>query len=116
MIATHLLLLMVVCFEVVTLFCGAANADAHIAIDMATVANLVTVVMTQGCSFLWAKARKKSSLGIIPDAENVQDGVGPDAHALHCCACRPQPRAFRKLRPIGPCSFFQNRIKTSQGR
>jgi hypothetical protein len=34
---------------VVTLFSfGPANADAHIAIDMATVANLVTVVIPQG--------------------------------------------------------------------
>jgi len=36
------------CFEVATLFCGAANADAQIAIDMATVANFVTVVISQG--------------------------------------------------------------------
>jgi hypothetical protein len=38
------------CFEVVTFtfFCGAANADAQIAIDMATVAILVTVVIPQG--------------------------------------------------------------------
>jgi hypothetical protein len=35
------------CFEVATLLLGAANADAQIAIDMATVANLVTVVMNQ---------------------------------------------------------------------
>ncbi len=35
-------------FEVVMLFCGAANADAQIAIDRATVANLVTVVITTG--------------------------------------------------------------------
>jgi hypothetical protein len=36
------------CFELVTvvaLFCGAANADAQIAIDMVTVAILVTVVI-----------------------------------------------------------------------
>jgi len=39
-----------------TVLVGAANADAHIAIDMATVANLVTVVMAQGCAFLPAKA------------------------------------------------------------
>jgi hypothetical protein len=43
--ATHLLALTGVCFEVATLLLGAANADAQIAIDMATVANLVTVVM-----------------------------------------------------------------------
>ena len=37
------------CFEFfVMLFCGAANADAQIATDMATVASLVTVVMTKG--------------------------------------------------------------------
>ena len=36
------------CFEVVTVLFGAANADAQIAIDMATVANLVTVVIAQG--------------------------------------------------------------------
>jgi hypothetical protein len=36
------------CFEVVTLFCGAANADAQNAIDMATVAILVTVVIVRG--------------------------------------------------------------------
>jgi len=37
------------CFEVaVTFFCGAANADAQIATDMATVASLVIVVITQG--------------------------------------------------------------------
>ena len=35
-------------FEVVTVFCGAANADAQIAIDMATVAILVTVVILKG--------------------------------------------------------------------
>jgi hypothetical protein len=33
------------CFAVASLFVGAANADAHIAIDMATVANFVTVVI-----------------------------------------------------------------------
>jgi hypothetical protein len=38
-------------FEVVTLFCGAAKADAQIAIDMATVASLVTVVMPKGEPF-----------------------------------------------------------------
>jgi hypothetical protein len=36
------------CFEVVTVLFGAAKADAHIAIDRATVANLVTVVMLLG--------------------------------------------------------------------
>jgi hypothetical protein len=36
------------CFEVATVLVGAANADAQIAIDMATVASLVTVVMSQG--------------------------------------------------------------------
>jgi hypothetical protein len=37
------------CLVVVTFFsCGAANADAQIAIEMATVANLVTVVITKG--------------------------------------------------------------------
>ena len=36
------------CFEVATLLFGAANADAHIAIDKATMANLVTVVICQG--------------------------------------------------------------------
>jgi hypothetical protein len=46
------------CFEVTTFFCGAANADAHIAIDKATVANLVTVVMTKSSSFLLVKASK----------------------------------------------------------
>jgi len=35
------------CFEVATVLFGAANADAQIAIDMATVANLVTVLMQQ---------------------------------------------------------------------
>jgi hypothetical protein len=33
---------------VTTFFCGCANADAQIAIDMATVVNLVTVVIPQG--------------------------------------------------------------------
>jgi len=35
-------------FELVTFFCGAANADAQIAIDRATVASLVTVVIVRG--------------------------------------------------------------------
>jgi hypothetical protein len=34
--------------DATVVFCGAANADAQIAIDMATVASLVTVVMPQG--------------------------------------------------------------------
>ena len=34
-------------FEVVTVFCGAANADAQIAIDMMTMATLVAVVMSK---------------------------------------------------------------------
>jgi hypothetical protein len=46
--AIHLLALMGVCFEVATLLLGAANADAQIAIDMATVVNLVTVVILKG--------------------------------------------------------------------
>jgi len=33
--------------EVVTFFCGAAKADAQIAIDMATMVNLVIVVIPQ---------------------------------------------------------------------
>jgi hypothetical protein len=35
-------------FEVATALVGAANVDAQIAIDTATVANLVTVVIAQG--------------------------------------------------------------------
>ena len=35
------------CFEVATLLFGAAKADAQIAIDMVTVASLVTVVIPQ---------------------------------------------------------------------
>jgi hypothetical protein len=46
------------CFEVVTVLFGAANADAHIAIDKATVASFVTVAMTKLSSLLTAKARK----------------------------------------------------------
>jgi hypothetical protein len=34
-----------VCFVVVTFCCGAANADAQMAIEKATVANLVAVVI-----------------------------------------------------------------------
>jgi len=56
--ATHLLpLATVCCFVVTTLFCGTANADAQIAIDMATVANLVTVVIAQEWASLMPKAR-----------------------------------------------------------
>lgn len=35
------------CFEVATVLFGAANADAQIAIDSATVASFVTVVIPQ---------------------------------------------------------------------
>lgn len=44
--------------EVTSLLVGAANADAQIAIDIATVANLVTVLIAQGCAFFSAKARR----------------------------------------------------------
>lgn len=36
------------CFEVATVLVGPANVDVQMAIDMATVANLVTVVIPQG--------------------------------------------------------------------
>ena len=46
------------CVEVVTFFCGAANADAQIAIDRATVASFVTVVITQDSAFLVPMTRE----------------------------------------------------------
>jgi glycine/serine hydroxymethyltransferase len=49
------------CVEVVTFFCGAAKADAQIAIDMATVANLVTVVILQGSAFSVPMARENAA-------------------------------------------------------
>jgi len=57
-IRVHLTALTFCCFEVATVLFGAANADAHIAIDKATVASFVTVAMTKLSSLLTAKARK----------------------------------------------------------
>ena len=44
-ITVHLTAFTFGCFEGASLLFGAANADAQIAIDMATVVNLVTVVI-----------------------------------------------------------------------
>jgi hypothetical protein len=46
------------CFEVATVLFGAANADAQIAIDKATVASFVTVVITQDLAFLVPMTRE----------------------------------------------------------
>lgn len=46
------------CFEVATVLFGAANADAQIAIDRATVASFVTVVITQDSAFLVPMTRE----------------------------------------------------------
>ena len=67
-IAKHFLLLSTVFFEVATLFCGAAKADAANTIDIAIVAHrtdqphkpdgFVTVVILELSAFLVPKARR----------------------------------------------------------
>ena len=92
------------CFEVATVLFGAANADAHIVIDKATVASFVTVAMTKFSSLLTAKARKIIVRPPTLVAGNVRGAAGLNAPALHYSGSRRRRRAFRKPPRLTPTS------------
>lgn len=84
------------CFEVATVFFGAANADAQIAIDTATVANLVTVVITQDSAFLVPMTREKGQCPNLT-ANGPMEYAG-EFGCGNCCV--PQFGLFGQIRTL----------------